>query len=90
MHFEEGTTDGFCLPIFIDSDRISLLSYSYMTMTYNFPRLDLCGKAPVRSLKPLLLVLNGMVAVHISINLASVHCYYDKYRGMKFLTLSRG
>ena len=37
-----------------------------MTMTCKFPLLDLCGKAPIRSLKPFVLVLKGMMVTHNS------------------------
>ena len=35
-----------------------------MTMTYKFTMLDLCGKAPVRSLKIFILMFNGMIVLH--------------------------
>ena len=41
-------------------------------MTYKFPRIELCVKAPVRYLKTFLLVLNGMMAAHNS-------CVFDVF-----------
>ena len=35
-------------------------------MTYKFPLVDLCWKAPVKSLKYFLLVLNGKIVAHDS------------------------
>ena len=52
--------------MFIGSSRIALLSQSYMTLTYKFPLIYLCGKAPVMSLKPFMLMFNGMIVVHNS------------------------
>ena len=60
MDLEERIADGCFLPIFIGSARIALLSYSYRTVTYKFPLLDLCGKTPVELIKPFILVLNGI------------------------------
>ena len=37
-----------------------------MTMTYKFPLIDLCGKAPVSSLKPFILMLNNIIVAHNS------------------------
>ena len=37
-----------------------------MTMTYKFPMIDLSGKAPVKLLKPFLLVFNNMIVAHDS------------------------
>ena len=54
-----------CL-FFIGSASIALLSQSYMTMTYKIPLVELCGKDPVRLLKPFLLMFNGMVFAHNS------------------------
>ena len=41
-------------------------------MTYKFPRIELCVKAPVRYLKTFLLVFNGMMAAHNS-------CVFDVF-----------
>ena len=66
VDIEERITDGCCLPVLIGSARIALLSNSYMTITYKFTLIDLCGKAPVRSLKLFLLILKGMMVAHSS------------------------
>ena len=66
MDLEERIADGCFLPIFIGSARIALLSYSYRTVTYKFPLLDLCEKNPVRLLNPFLFILNGTIVSHNS------------------------
>ena len=66
MYLEGIITDGCCLNIFIGSTRIALLSHSYRTITYKFPLVDLCGKAPGRSLNPFLFILNGIISAHSS------------------------
>ena len=37
-----------------------------MTMEYKFCLIELCGKAPVKLLKPFILMLNEMIAAHNS------------------------
>ena len=66
MDLEESIVYGCCLRNFYGLDKISLLSYSYSTMTYKISLVDLCGKAPVKFLMPFLLILNGTVAAHNS------------------------
>ena len=61
----------FCL-FFIGSDSIELLSYYYTTMAYKFTRLELCGKAPVRLMKPFMLILKGKMVAHNS-------CVFNEY-----------
>ena len=55
MDLEESIVDGCCLPNFIGSARIALISESYRTIACTFTLLDLCGKAPVKFLNPFLL-----------------------------------
>ena len=52
MDLEESIVYGCCLPNFYGSDRISLLSYSYSTMTSKISLIDLCEKTPVRGFVP--------------------------------------
>ena len=66
MDLEKNIVDGFCVHIFIGSDSIALISWSYMTMPYKCPWIDLCGKAPVSFLKPFILILKGVMVAHNS------------------------
>ena len=56
-------------------------------MACKFPRHALCRKSPVRSLKPFLLLLNGMIATH---NSCVFTVYMSGYKYLSYPTSNSG